>query len=71
MQDLSKMDRDLAFRVKVQIALAWNAQRMIDLYPNKREKFQEYIEERKKSIREMLNVEHDEIWENGKKIFDF
>lgn len=71
MQDLSKMDRDLAFRVKVQIALVLNAQRMIDLYPNKREKFQEYIEERKKSIREMLNVEHDEIWENGKKIFDF
>ncbi len=70
MKDLSKLDSETAFKVKIQIALAWNAQRVMDIYPEKKGRFIEYIEERKNAIREILHIEHDEILENGKKIFE-
>ncbi|MCI4434253.1 MAG: hypothetical protein JHC29_02125 [Thermoplasmata archaeon] len=70
MQDLSKMDKEIAFKIKLQIALIWNAQRLIDVYPEKKSKFNEYIEERKNIIRDILKINHDEIWEDGKKLFD-
>ncbi len=70
MIELSEIDKELAFKIKTQIALAWNAERVMDLYPEKKMKFLEYIEERKIFIRKILGVEHEEILENGKKIFE-
>ena len=70
MIELSKIDRELAFKIKTQISLIWNAERVMNLYLEKKEKFLEYIEERKMVIREILHMDHGEIFENGKKIFE-
>lgn len=63
---LEKLDKDMAFNVKIQISLILNAQRIMDIYPEKKIKFLEYIEERKDKIREMLNVKNAKIFENSK-----
>ncbi|MGC8565844.1 MAG: hypothetical protein ACP5R0_05180 [Thermoplasmata archaeon] len=64
--NLEKLDKDVAFNIKIQISLIINAQRIMDIYPEKKMKFLEYIEERKEKIREALNVKNATIIENGK-----
>mgnify|MGYP001626147728 CR=1 FL=1 len=64
--NLEKLDKDVAFNIKIQISLITNAQRIMDIYPEKKVKFLEYIEERKEKIRETLNVKNATIIENGK-----
>jgi len=66
MVDLEKIDQKISFDVKVQISLIKNAERIMDLYPNKKKEFEAYIEERKEKIRKMLGIVHDDIFENGK-----
>ncbi len=66
MVDLEKIDQKISFDVKVQISLIKNAERVMDLYPNKKKEFEAYIEERKEKIRKMLGIVHDDIFENGK-----
>ncbi len=66
MVDLEKVDQKISFDVKVQISLIKNAERIMDLYPNKKKEFEAYIEERKEKIRKMLGIVHDDIFENGK-----
>ncbi len=66
MVDLEKVDQKISFDVKVQISLIKNAERVMDLYPNKKKEFEAYIEERKEKIRKMLGIVHDDIFENGK-----
>ncbi len=63
---LEGIDKDLAFNVKIQISLIKNAERIMDLYPEKKSKFVEYIEERKEKIREMLNIKKARIMEYDK-----
>ncbi|MDP8011612.1 MAG: hypothetical protein ACP5F1_01655 [Thermoplasmata archaeon] len=63
---LESIDKDLAFNVKIQISLIKNAERIMDLYPEKKSKFVEYIEERKEKIREMLNIKKARIMEYDK-----
>jgi len=67
---LEKLDKDMAFNIKIQISLILNAQRIIDIYPEKKIKFLEYIEERRDKIREMLNVKNAKIFENGKMLME-
>lgn len=67
---LEKLDKDLAFNVKIQISLILNAQRIIDIYPEKKIKFLEYIEERKDKIREILNLKNAKIFEKGKMLME-
>ncbi|MGC8693946.1 MAG: hypothetical protein ACP5RY_06855 [Thermoplasmata archaeon] len=50
---LETLDRELAFNVKIQISLIKNAERVMNLYPEKKGQFLEYIEERKNKIRAM------------------
>jgi len=64
--NLEKLDKDVAFNIKIQISLIINAERIMDIYPEKKMKFLEYIEERKEKIREALNVKNATIIENGK-----
>ncbi len=66
MVDLEKIDQKVSFDVKVQISLILNAERIKDLYPDKKKDFEAYIEERKEKIRKMLGIVHDDIFENGK-----
>ncbi len=66
MIDLEKVDQKISFDVKVQISLIMNAERIKDLYPNKKKEFEAYIEERREKIRKMLGIVHDDIFENGK-----
>lgn len=62
---LEDLDRELAFNVKLQISLILNAQRIMNVYPEKRERFIEYINERKEKIRELLNTKNAKIYEKG------
>ncbi|MGC8663876.1 MAG: hypothetical protein ACP5TX_05690 [Thermoplasmata archaeon] len=62
---LETLDRELAFNVKIQISLIKNAERVMNLYPEKKGQFLEYIEERKNKIRAMLDVKKAKILENN------
>lgn len=68
--NLENLEKNVAFDVKVQISLIFNAQRVMDLYPDKKDKFQEYINERKEKIRKMLNIQNGKIFENGKLLIE-
>ncbi|MGC8610496.1 MAG: hypothetical protein ACP5GR_03710 [Thermoplasmata archaeon] len=69
--DLEKLDNKKSFEIKLQIALINNAKRMMPYYENKIEEFNKYINERIMKIRELLDIEHGDIYENNKLIYSF
>ncbi|MGC8995834.1 MAG: hypothetical protein ACP5JT_04030 [Thermoplasmata archaeon] len=69
--DLEKLDNKKSFEIKLQIALINNAKRMMPYYENKIEEFNKYINERIMKIKELLDIEHGDIYENNKLIYSF
>ncbi|MGC8584961.1 MAG: hypothetical protein ACP5RZ_01140 [Thermoplasmata archaeon] len=69
--DLENYGKDESYEIRLQISLIKNAEGMLPYYEEKRDKFEEYIHERIKKIKEILNVEHAEVFENGRIIFKF
>ncbi len=67
--DVSALDEDIRFHVKLEIALRSNAKRIQELDSNP-ERFSRYIEERERKIMELLETDRNiQITEGGKQIF--
>ena len=69
--DIEKLDSKKSFEIKLQIALINNAKRMMPYYENKIDEFNKYINERIMKIKELLDIEHGDIYENNKLIYSF
>ncbi|ADD08182.1 hypothetical protein [Candidatus Aciduliprofundum boonei] len=67
--DLSNLDEKIRFDVKLQISLYKTAEKV--MREDKREEFENYMQERINKIREILGLrEHFRIFEDEKLIFE-
>ncbi len=67
--ELTNLDEKIRFNVKLQISLYKTAMKVFR--DDKREEFEEYMQERVDKIREILGLgEHFKIFEDGKLIFE-
>ena len=67
--ELANLDEKIRFDVKLQISLYKTAIKVFR--DDKREEFEEYMQERVDKIREILGLgEHFKIFEDGKLIFE-
>ncbi len=65
LEELSERER---FEIKLQISLYFTAKKVI--VEERKEEFENYMEERKKKIREILNIEHGKIYEKNELILE-
>ncbi|NPA74618.1 MAG: hypothetical protein GXO25_00880 [Euryarchaeota archaeon] len=65
---IDTLPNDVRFEAKLQIELYKLAERVMD--PNKKEKYEEYMLERKEKLRKILNMEKGKIYEGDELIFE-
>ncbi len=66
--DISQLDAETAFQIKLQIALINNARKVLD--PSRKERFEQYINERIKKIKELLHADYVVILDGDRILFE-
>ncbi len=66
--DITQLDAETAFQIRLQISLINNARKVLD--PNKKERFEQYINERIRRIKELLHTDYVVIREGDKILFE-
>ncbi len=66
--DIAQLDAETAFQIRLQIALINNARKVLD--PSRKERFEQYINERIKKIKELLHAEYVVILDGDRILFE-